>query len=67
MGKRFFFLTLGPKEREPDDAENQDREARRDRQQREHRRPGFGLARLGRGFDDLPVLFRCHGASIRAC
>src|SRR6185295_13152053 len=52
----------GAEEREPDHAENQDREARRDGQQREHRRSGLGLARLGRGFDDLPVLFGCHGA-----
>ena len=33
----------------------------RNRQEREYRRAGFGLARLGRGFDDLAMSLRCHG------
>ena len=48
-------------EYEPDDAEDQNREPGRNRQKREHRRAGLGLARLGRGFDDLAVSLRCHG------
>ncbi len=31
-----------------------------DRQQRQHGRTGFGLTRLGRGFDDLAMSLRCH-------
>src|ERR1700722_10329590 len=54
--------TSGAKEREPDDAEDQHREAGRGREQGEHRRPGLGLACFGRGFDDLIMPSGCHGA-----
>jgi hypothetical protein len=54
--------TSSAEEHEPDDAEDQYRKPGRHAQQREHRRAGFGLARLGRSFDDLAVLFSCHGA-----
>ena len=50
-----------PEEYEPDDAQDENCEPGRNGQQREHRRSGFGLARLGRGFDDLAMSLRCHG------
>ena len=52
---------LGAEEYEPDDAQDQNRKAGRDRQQRQYGGSGFGLPRLGRGFDDLAVSLRCHG------
>src|ERR1700676_1297471 len=53
---------LGAEEHKPDHAQDQDRKSGRDAQKGEHRRPGLGLAGLGRGFDDLAMLSRCHGA-----
>ena len=50
-----------PEEYEPDDAEDQNCEPGRNRQEREHRWAGFGLACLGRGLDDLAMSLRCHG------
>jgi hypothetical protein len=55
------FGTSGAEENEPHDAQDQNREPGRNRQQREHRRAGFSLASLGRGFDDLALSLRCHG------
>jgi hypothetical protein len=52
----------GAEERKPDDAQDQDRKAGGDRQQREHRRSGLGLSRLGRGLNDLTFSLRCHGS-----
>jgi hypothetical protein len=51
-----------PKEREPDDAEDQDGKAGGNRQEREDRRPRLTLARLCRVFDDPTVLLRCHSS-----
>jgi hypothetical protein len=51
-----------PKEDEPEDAEDQHGKSRRDCEKREHRRSGFALPGLGRGFDDLTLLSRCHGS-----
>ena len=53
----------GPKEHEPDEAQDQHREAGRDCKQGKHRRARFGLACFGRGFDDLIVFSGCHRTS----
>jgi hypothetical protein len=55
-------LRSGAEEREPDHAEDQYRQPGRDGEEGKHRRPWFGLARFGRGFNDLALLSRCHGA-----
>jgi hypothetical protein len=55
----------GPKEYEPKDAQDQDGKAGGNDHEREDRRPGFSLTRLGRSFDDLTVLLRCHGSLIQ--
>jgi hypothetical protein len=52
----------GAKEHEPDHTQDQNGKAGGDYQEREHRRPGFGLPRLGRGFDDLTFVLHCHGS-----
>ena len=52
---------LCAEEYEPDDAQDQNGEPGRNRQEREHRRARFGLAYLGRGFDDLAMSLRYHG------
>lgn len=52
----------GAEEYEPDHAQDQHRESGRDSEQGKHRRAGFGLACFGRGFDDLIMSSRCHGA-----
>jgi hypothetical protein len=49
------------KEHEPHESEDKHRETGRDGQEREHRRAGFGLARLGRGFDNVTLSLCCHG------
>ena len=52
-------------EHEPNHAEDQHRQPGGDGKQREHRRSGLGLARLGRRFDDpiaLALSRCCHGA-----
>jgi hypothetical protein len=54
------MLPSGAKEHEPHHAENQYRKAGGDEEERKHRRPGLGLPRFGRRFDDLAVLSRCH-------
>ena len=54
-------LRSGPEEHEPDHPEDQHRETGRDREQGKHRRPRLGPAGFPRGFDDLVVMFRCHG------
>jgi len=51
----------GAEKHEPDDAEDQDREPGGSHQKRKHRRPGFGLTGLGRGFDNLAMSLPCHG------
>jgi hypothetical protein len=51
----------GTKKHEPENAEDQDRKSRGNRQEREHRRPRLCLPCFGRGFDDLTLLSRCHG------
>ena len=48
-------LPSSAEEHEPDHAQDQDCQPGRNRQQRQHRRAGLGLARLGRGFDDLAM------------
>ena len=57
-----FLQTSGAEKREPDNAEDQDREPSRDGEEGEHRRPRFRLAGFGRGFDDLVLSSGCHGA-----
>jgi hypothetical protein len=54
----------GAKEHEPEDAEDQNGKAGGNNHECEDRRPGFGLTRFGRSFDDLTVLLRCHGSLI---
>ena len=56
-------LPLRSEEHEPDDAQDQDPKPGRNHQQRQHRRAGFGLTRLGRGFDNLTR--RCLAMGIR--
>jgi hypothetical protein len=51
----------GVEEHEPEHAKDQDRKAGGDGEKRENRRPRLGLARFGRGFNDLTLLPRCHG------
>jgi hypothetical protein len=50
----------GMEEREPEHAQDQNREAGGGYEQGEHRGARLGLPRLGRGFDDLTLLSRCH-------
>src|ERR1700732_4220415 len=50
----------GTEEHEPEHAKDQDREAGGRHKESEHRWPRPGLPRLGRGFDDLMLLSRCH-------
>src|SRR5882672_10182117 len=52
----------GAEEHKPDHAEDQHRQTGGYRQKGKHRRPGLGLTGFGRGFDDLVVSSRCHGA-----
>jgi hypothetical protein len=52
------LLPSGAEKHEPERAEDQHREAGRNRQKREHRRTGFSLPRFGRSFDDLMLLLR---------
>jgi hypothetical protein len=47
-------------EREPEHAQDQNREAGGGYEQGEHRGARLGLPRLGRGIDDLTLLSRCH-------
>ena len=54
----------GTEDHEPEHAQDQDREAGGDYKQGEHRGTRLGLPRLGRGFDGLTLLSRCHAASI---
>ncbi len=49
----------GTEEHEPDHAEDQHREAGRNREQGKHRRPRLGPAGFPRGFHDLVVISRC--------
>jgi len=49
-------------EHEPDHPEDEHGQSGRDREQREHRRPGLGLSRFRWGFDDPVLLSGCHGA-----
>jgi hypothetical protein len=56
------MVPSGAEEHEPDRAEDEDREPGRDGEEGKHRRPGLGLAGFGRGFDNLTILSRCHGA-----
>ncbi len=60
LARRSTILASDAEKREPDDTQDQEREPRRGCQQRENRRSRLGLARLGRGFNDLTVSFRCH-------
>src|SRR3954447_11887660 len=57
---RLSCIHLGPEEHEPDHPEDQHGKPDRDCEESEHRRAGFSLACFGRGFDDLPILSRCH-------
>ena len=50
----------GTEEHEPEHAKDQDRETGGRHKESEHRWPRLGLPRLGRGFDDLTLLSRCH-------
>src|SRR3954447_286457 len=59
---RLSCIHLGPEEHEPDHPEDQHSKPNRDCEESEHRRAGFSLACFGRGFDDLPILSRCHRA-----
>jgi hypothetical protein len=52
----------GAEEHEPDRAQDQYCETRRDSEEGKHRRAGFALACFGRDFDDLIMSSRCHGA-----
>src|SRR5215813_10781203 len=52
----------GTEEHKPDDAEDQNGEPGRGGQERQYRRPGFALARLGGRFHNAIMFSRCsHG------
>jgi hypothetical protein len=56
-----LFRGSDAEEHEPDHAQDQDREAGGDKQERKYRRPGLCLPRFGWRFDDLALLLWCHG------
>src|SRR3984893_8193392 len=56
------IASSGAEEHEPDHAQDQYRKPGRDCKESENRWAGFGLAGLGRGFDDLTMLSGCHAA-----
>ena len=57
---RRAFSVSGAEEHEPERAKDQYRKAGGDHEEGEHRWPGLGLPRFGRGFDGLTLLSRCH-------
>jgi hypothetical protein len=56
------YRISGAEEHEPDDAEDQDREAGGDKQESKYRWPGLSLPRFGWRFDDLALVLCCHGS-----
>ena len=57
---RTVRFASGTEEHEPEHAQDQDGEAGGGYEQGEHRGARLGLPRLGRGFDGLTLLSRCH-------
>jgi hypothetical protein len=62
VGRQSEANCSGAEEYEPDHGEDQYRETRGYCQKGKHGRAGLGLTGFSRGFDDLIVFPRCHGA-----